>query len=38
VPAEVIRKALLREERGVASSPIGAALDLLQEYVQAGAI
>jgi ribonucleoside-diphosphate reductase alpha chain len=28
-PAEVIRHALLRDARGVASSPLGAALDLL---------
>jgi hypothetical protein len=29
VPVEVIAKALLRDPRGVASSPLGAALDLL---------
>jgi hypothetical protein len=29
VPADVIRKALLRDTRGIASSPIGCALDLL---------
>jgi hypothetical protein len=29
VPVDVIRKALLRDSRGVASSPLGAALDLL---------
>jgi hypothetical protein len=29
VPAEVIRHALLRDSRGVASSPLGAALDIL---------
>ena len=28
VPLEVIRKALLRDPRGIASSPLGAALDL----------
>jgi hypothetical protein len=31
VPAETIRRALLRDPRGVASSPLGAALDLLAE-------
>jgi hypothetical protein len=30
-PVETIRKALLRDARGVASSPLGAALDLLLE-------
>jgi hypothetical protein len=29
VPAEVIRRALLRDPRGVASSPLGVAFDLL---------
>ena len=29
VPLETIRRALLRDSRGVASSPLGAALDLL---------
>jgi hypothetical protein len=29
VPVDVIRKALLRDARGAASSPLGAALDLL---------
>jgi len=29
VPAETIRRALLRDARGVASSPLGLALDLL---------
>jgi hypothetical protein len=29
VPVETIRKALLRDARGVASSPLGVALDLL---------
>jgi hypothetical protein len=29
VPLETIRRALLRDARGVASSPLGAALDLL---------
>jgi hypothetical protein len=29
VPVETIRKALLRDPRGVASSPLGVALDLL---------
>jgi hypothetical protein len=31
VPVEVIRKALLRDSRGVASSPLGAALDKIAE-------
>jgi len=31
VPVEVIRKALLRDSQGRASSPLGAALDLLVE-------
>lgn len=31
VPVEVIRKALLRDPRGVASSPLGVALDLIAE-------
>jgi N6-adenosine-specific RNA methylase IME4 len=31
VPVEVIRKALLRDAHGVASSPLGCALDLLNE-------
>jgi hypothetical protein len=31
VPVDVIRKALLRDPRGVASSPLGMALDLLAE-------
>jgi hypothetical protein len=31
VPVDVIRKALLRDSRGVASSPLGAALDHLAE-------
>jgi hypothetical protein len=30
VPVETIRKALLRDARGVASSPLGVALDLLE--------
>jgi hypothetical protein len=34
VPLEVIRKALLRDARGVASSPLGCALDYLAEQVQ----
>jgi hypothetical protein len=29
VPVDVIRKALLRDSRGIASSPLGMALDLL---------
>jgi hypothetical protein len=29
VPVDVIRKALLRDSRGVASSPLGCALDML---------
>jgi hypothetical protein len=29
VPVEVIRKALLRDPRGVASSPLGVALDII---------
>jgi ribonucleoside-diphosphate reductase alpha chain len=29
VPLETIRRALLRDSRGVASSPLGAAIDLL---------
>lgn len=29
VPASVIRKALLRDHRGIAASPLGAALDLI---------
>jgi hypothetical protein len=29
VPVEIIRKALLRDPRGVASSPLGVALDLI---------
>jgi hypothetical protein len=32
-PADVIRKALLRDPRGIASSPLGIALDLLAEPV-----
>jgi hypothetical protein len=31
VPAETIRHALLRDPRGVASSPLGIALDILAE-------
>jgi hypothetical protein len=31
VPLDVIRHALLRDARGTASSPLGAALDLLHE-------
>jgi len=31
VPVETIRKALLRDPRGVASSPLGRALDILQK-------
>jgi hypothetical protein len=31
VPADVIRRALLRDPRGKASSPLGAALDLIAE-------
>jgi ribonucleoside-diphosphate reductase alpha chain len=31
VPAEIIRKALLRDSRGNPSSPLGAALDLIAE-------
>ena len=31
VPVEVIRRALLRDARGVASSPLGTALDQLAE-------
>lgn len=31
VPLDVIRKALLRDGRGVASSPLGVALDLLAD-------
>jgi hypothetical protein len=31
VPVDVIRKALLRNSRGVASSPLGAALDVICE-------
>jgi len=31
VPLETIRRALLRDSRGIASSPLGAALDLLSE-------
>jgi hypothetical protein len=31
VPVETIRRALLRDSRGVASSPLGVALDLLAE-------
>jgi hypothetical protein len=31
VPVEVIRRALLRDSRGVASSPLGAALDIIAE-------
>jgi hypothetical protein len=31
VPVDVIRKALLRDSRGVASSPLGCALDLLAQ-------
>jgi hypothetical protein len=31
VPAEVIRKALLRDSRGKASSPLGYALDIIAE-------
>jgi hypothetical protein len=34
VPLEVIRRALMRDARGVASSPLGAALDLLAEVEQ----
>jgi hypothetical protein len=29
VPVDVIRKALLRDSRGIASSPLGAALDII---------
>src|SRR5262245_62150768 len=32
VPLETIRRALLRDSRGVASSPLGAALDLVAEH------
>jgi hypothetical protein len=31
VPVEVIRKALLRDSRGAASSPLGVALDIVAE-------
>lgn len=31
VPVDVIRKALLRDARGVASSPLGVALDILAD-------
>ena len=31
VPADVIRHALLRDQRGIASSPLGVALDLIQQ-------
>jgi hypothetical protein len=31
VPLETIRKALLRDARGVASSPLGAALDIISK-------
>jgi hypothetical protein len=31
VPAETIRRALLRDPRGIASSPLGTALDLIAE-------
>jgi hypothetical protein len=31
VPLDVIRHALLRDARGIASSPLGAALDILHE-------
>jgi hypothetical protein len=31
VPLDIIRKALLRDPRGKASSPLGAALDLISE-------
>ena len=31
VPVDVIRRALLRDPRGVASSPLGVALDLIAE-------
>ena len=31
VPVDVIRHALLRDQRGVASSPLGAALDLIDQ-------
>jgi len=34
VPAEIIRKALLRDSRGNPSSPLGAALDLIAEGEQ----
>ncbi len=34
VPLDVIRKALMRDERGRASGPLGAALDLLAEESQ----
>ena len=31
VPVEVIRKALLRDSRGIASSPLGCALDIIAD-------
>jgi hypothetical protein len=31
VPVEVLRRALLRDSRGIASSPLGVALDLIAE-------
>ena len=32
VPLDVIRRALLRDARGVASSPLGQALDVLERF------
>ena len=33
VPLDVLRKALMRDSRGVAGGPLGAALDLISETV-----
>jgi hypothetical protein len=37
VPVDVIRKALLRDSRGFASSPLGAALDIITGHERAEA-
>jgi hypothetical protein len=38
VPADVIRNALLRDGRGIASSPLGVALDLLADDTDADGV